>query len=244
MLHLNTFSIAARCPRTGMLGVAISTAVPAVGSLAVYVKANTGAVASQAWINPYLGIDSISLLSSGLSATATVEQVIGADPGYEHRQLAVVDANGAVSAFTGSACPTWSGHIEGNGFSIQGNLLSSGTVIEDMARTAQNTEHLDLPERLMRVLEAGQAAGGDRRGKQSAAVKIVHREEYPWVDLRVDEHAEPVAELRRVFELAKVQLFPFTAGLPSRSNPLGYASPEIVEVLMKAPPDRPKGRRD
>jgi uncharacterized Ntn-hydrolase superfamily protein len=243
MLHLNTFSIVARCPRTGMLGVAISTAVPAVGSLAIYVKANIGAVANQAWVNPYLGIDTISLLSSGLAPAAALERLLEADPGYVHRQLAVVDANGAVAAFTGSACPSLCGDIRGEGFSVQGNLLSGGAVIEEMARTAKDTQNVDLPERLMRVLEAGQAAGGDKRGKQSAALKVVYREDYPWVDLRVDEHVEPVAELRRVFELSKVQLFPFTAGLPSRQNPLGYAPPDIVEVLMKAPADRPRGTR-
>ena len=237
-MHLNTFSVVARCERTGMLGVAVSTAVPAVGGICPFVRNGVGAVATQSWVSPYLGIDAIGLLEQGLSAEESLKRLIADDPGRVDRQLGIVDRHGRAAAHTGDNCVPWAGHIIGEGFSVQGNMLVGARTIEAMAEEAEAGKALDLPERLMRILEAGQAAGGDKRGKQSAALKVLYREEFPYVDVRADEHPEPVAELRRIFEVVKIQLLPFTQGMPSRSDPIGKVSDEVLAMLSKAPADR------
>lgn len=242
MPNLTTFSIAARCPRTGMLGVGVSTAVPAVGDICAFVAAGIGAVATQSWVNPYLGIDGLVALKAGASAEDVLTQLIAGDEGRTVRQLGIVDAQGRAAAFTGEDCTQWCGHIIGEGFTVQGNMLVGRETIEEMARAARETADQPLPERLMRALEAAQAAGGDFRGKQSAYIKVFHKEEYPYLSLGVDDHAAPVAELRRVFEVAQHQYIPFVNGMPTRSDPLGGLAPEVTEMLMKAPQDRPSGK--
>lgn len=241
MIELNTFSVSARCARTGMLGVAVSTAVPAVGGICSFVKPGVGAIATQSWVNPYLGIDGLRLLEGGLSAQATLEKLVAGDPGRDDRQLGIVDAFGGAAGYTGSRCVEWAGHIVGEGFSVQGNMLVDITTIEKMASATREHSDLSLPERLMLVLEAGQAAGGDKRGKQSAAIKVFNVEEYPWLEIRVDDHQDPVAELRRIFEIATKQLLPFVMGMPSRNNPVGSVAPEVIEMLLKSPASRPGG---
>ena len=240
-IELNTFSIAARCPRTGMLGVAVSTAVPGVGGICPFVKEGVGAIATQSWVNPYLGIDGLKLLEQGLPAQEALDRLIGEDPGRKVRQIGVVDAQGRAAAFTGEDCVDWAGHQIGAGWSVQGNMLVGAATIERMAQAAQGSEPLDLAERLMIVLEAGQAAGGDKRGKQSAALKVFHEEQFPWLDLRVDEHRNPVAELRRVFEVAKQQVVPFVKGMPSRTDPLRGLPDEVTAMLLTPPAYRPGG---
>lgn len=240
-MELNTFSITARCDRTGMLGVAVSTAVPAVGGICSFVKAGIGAIATQSWVNPYLGIDGLRLLETGMTADETLQKLIADDPGHADRQVGIVDAEGRVAAHTGDACVAWAGHILGDGFSVQGNMLVGSTTIERMAAVAKECEALDLPERLMRVLEAGQAAGGDKRGKQSAAIKVYNVEEYPWMDVRVDEHTDPVTELRRVLDITTSQLLPFIKGMASRNDPLGAVPAPVLNMLLTPPPFRSSG---
>lgn len=241
MFQLNTFSIAARCPRTGMLGVAVSTAVPAVGGICSYIKEGVGAIATQSWVNPYLGIDGLKLLEQGSSAEEALTKLLADDPGRDDRQMGIVDAQGRVAAFTGASCVTYAGHILGNGFTVQGNMLVGAETINAMAAAARASEASDLTERLMLVLEAGQAAGGDKRGKQSAALKVFNLEAYPWLDIRVDEHRNPVAELRRIFEIAKHQLLTFTKGMPTRANPLASLPSAVTAMLLTPPPYRPGG---
>lgn len=241
MIECNTFSIAARCPRTGMLGVAVSTAVPAVGGICSYIKEGVGAIATQSWVNPYLGIDGLKLLEQGLSADETLTRLLADDPGRDDRQIGIVDATGRAAAHTGASCVDWAGHILGEGFTVQGNMLVGAETIKAMAAAAKASEASDLTERLMLVLEAGQAAGGDKRGKQSAALKVFNREAYPWLDIRVDEHRNPVAELRRIFEIAKHQLLTFTKGMPTRTNPLAALPDEVTAMLLTPPPYRPGG---
>ncbi|MDU9004406.1 DUF1028 domain-containing protein [Sedimentitalea todarodis] len=241
MIELNTFSIAARCDRTGMLGVAVSTAVPAVGAICPFVKAGVGAIATQSWVNPYLGIDGLKLLEDGKSAQETLDLLIDGDAGRDDRQLGIVDAKGRAAAYTGASCVDWAGHEIGEGFSVQGNMLVGAATVAQMAGAAEASRTLDLPERLMLVMEAGQAAGGDKRGKQSAALKIFNIEEYPWLDLRVDEHRNPVAELRRILGVARHQLLPFVNGMPSRENQLGGLPSDVTDMLMTPPRFRPGG---
>ncbi len=241
MIHLNTFSIAARCPETGRLGVAVSTAEPAVGGRCIYVSARTGAIATQSWVNPYLGIDGLRILGDGSSARDTVDRLLADDPGRDLRQIGVVDARGEVAAHTGSACVAFAGHRVGDGFTVQGNMLVGAETIEAMAASARASAGEPLHERLMRALEAGQSAGGDKRGKQSAALKVVDVEAYPWLDLRVDEHADPVGELRRVLEIAKLQLVPFVEGMPTRADPLRGLPADVSAMLLEPPALRPGG---
>jgi uncharacterized Ntn-hydrolase superfamily protein len=241
MFELNTFSIAARCARTGMLGVAVSTAVPGVGGICPFIRPGVGAVSTQSWVNPYLGIDGVAALAEGLSAEQALKKIIEADPGRDVRQVGIVDAAGGSAAWTGKACVSWAGHITGKDFSVQGNMLVGEPTVKAMVQAFEAASELSLPERLLVVLEAGQAAGGDKRGRQSAALKVFWKEEYPYLDLRVDEHRHPVAELRRVFEVARHQLLPFMDGMPTRDNPLGDLPEAIAGRLLTPPPFRPGG---
>ncbi|MDN3019572.1 DUF1028 domain-containing protein [Paenibacillus sp. BSR1-1] len=213
-----TFSITARCEKTGMLGVAVSTARPAVGSLVPYVKAGVGAVATQALVNPFYGIDGLKLLAEGLSVDEIIERLTKDDPHCERRQCAIVDKNGNAAGFTGAETVPWQGHLIGDQFVVAGNMLTGPETLEAMFETFQGLENVSLPERLMAALSSGQEAGGDKRGRQSAALYVVHEEEYPLVDIRVDEHADPVKELIRVYEKCQENLFPYTVNLVKRKE--------------------------
>jgi uncharacterized Ntn-hydrolase superfamily protein len=199
-MDLTTFSIVAHCSQTENLGVAVSTAIPAVGAINPFARARVGAIATQAWSNPYLGIDGLSLLAQSLSAVEVLERLLKADRDRDRRQLSIVDAHGSVAAFTGSQVQPWGGHREGKGYVVAGNYLVGGKTILAMAEAFERTRG-SLGERLLVALETGQAAGGDRRGRVSAALLVVGDEAYPTIDLRVDEHTEPVAELRRIFDI-------------------------------------------
>jgi uncharacterized Ntn-hydrolase superfamily protein len=239
--RLTTFSIVGGCRRTGQLGVAVSTADVAAGRLVTWARAGVGAVATQSWPSLYLAIDALELLATGASAQEALDRVLAGDPGRSVRQLGAVDAQGGSASFSGAECTPWFGEETGENFAAQGNMLIRGDTVSAMAAAFRETRDLDLAERLLRALEAGQAAGGDKRGRQCSALLVVDREEYPLWDLRVDEHPRPVAELRRIYEIAKLQLLPFVAGLPTRANPLGSLTDEFVEMNMLPPPQRPGG---
>jgi uncharacterized Ntn-hydrolase superfamily protein len=241
MRALSTFSIVGRCERTGQLGVAVSTADVAAGRLVTWARAGVGAVATQSWPSLYLAIDALGLLEGGASAPEALERVLADDPGRSVRQLGVIDARGGSASFSGDKCTTWYGEASGPNFAAQGNMLVGGATVSALAETFAASAELDLAERLLVALEAGQAGGGDKRGRQCSALLVVDREDYPLWDLRVDEHPEPVPELRRIFEIAKLQLLPFVEGLPTRENPMGNLSDEFVEMNMLPPPRRPGG---
>lgn len=240
-IELATFSIVGRCPRSGMLGVAVSTAVPAVGSICPYVKAGVGAVSTQSWVNPYLAIEALRLMEAGFPAPAALEQVVGGDARSDLRQIGAVDASGRAAAWTGEGCTPWCGDIVSDGCAVQGNMLVGAATLDAMTAAFRENEPLDLAERLLRALEAGNEAGGDKRGKQSAALCVHDAEDYPWLDLRVDEHARPVVELRRVYTIARLQLLPFVAGMPKKNAAAEGVPENVAEMLLKPPPDRPGG---
>ena len=221
MLKYNTFSITARCHRTGELGVAVSTKVPAVGMLCPFVQSNVGAIASQSFVNPYLGIWGLEHLALGHTAQETLTYLQGKDAGIEYRQLAVVDSHGGSATFTGGACDTWRGDLSGPNYAIAGNMLVGAQTLDAMQESFESDDSPPLVERLLAALAAGQAAGGDKRGRQSAAVKVYSTEQYPALDLRVDEHPDPVAELRRVYDVARVSLVPLLEMLPTIAHPEG-----------------------
>ncbi|KNY19529.1 DUF1028 domain-containing protein [Methylobacterium sp. ARG-1] len=238
-MELNTFSIAAHCSRTGQLGVAVASAVPAVGGLCPYIRAGIGAVTTQSWVNPYLALRILDGLAGGQTSDAALAAALKIDDRSDLRQIGLVDAGGAAAAWTGAGCTAEAGHRTGPGYAVQGNMLAAPGVIDAMVRAFETGAGCDLDERLMRALEAGDDAGGDRRGKQSAALKIVAREDYPCLDLRVDEHAAPVAELRRILAVARRQLVPFVAGMPRKDGPAGALPEDVAAMLLRPPAERP-----
>jgi uncharacterized Ntn-hydrolase superfamily protein len=236
----HTFSIVGRCPRSGALGVAVSSAVPAVGAMCPYVRAGVGAVSTQSWVNPYLAMSILDALANGEAADAALAAAMAADTGREQRQLGVIDASGKGAAWTGAECTSWCGQRIVPDAAIQGNMLAGEDVLAAMQDTFLAGEALDLDERLMLALEAGQAAGGDKRGSQSAVLKVFEDEDYALLDLRVDEHAAPVGELRRVLGIARAQLLPFVRGMPGKAGPRDLPQ-DVKAMLLKSPPDRPGG---
>jgi uncharacterized Ntn-hydrolase superfamily protein len=208
---ISTYSIAACDLDRGQWGVATQSKFLAVGSVVPWAEPGVGAVATQAYANPRYGPDGLALLRQGLSAEEVVGRLTEADDGRNERQLGVVDAQGRGATYTGSACRDWAGGRVGNGYSAQGNILVSGDTVEALAGSFEASEG-SLAERLIEALAAAQAAGGDKRGQQSAALIVVERDggyaglSDVLVDLRVDDHEAPIEDLRRLYGLHQ-QLF-------------------------------------
>lgn len=236
-----TFSIVAHCARTGQLGVAVSTAVPAVGAMCPYTRPGVGAVSTQSWVNPYLALQALDLMQNGHAGPRALDLVLARDDAKDLRQIGVVDAQGRAASWSGQSCTDWFGHIVGEGFAVQGNMLVGEATVTAMAAAVRGSQPLDLAERLLLAMEAGQAAGGDRRGRQSASLEVYGQEDYALLDLRVDEHPHPVAELRRVFAIASLQLLPFVAGMPKKGAPAGGLPESVTKMLLTPPPYRPGG---
>jgi len=232
MVPFNTFSIVARCPHRGMFGVAVATCVPAVGTAVPHMRAGVGAIASQAWSNPYLGMHGVDLLTAGGSAASVVEALTRWDPDAEHRQISIVDRDGSTCAHTGVSTKPYSGHREGTGVVVAGNMLAGPAVLDDMLATFEREAGEPFELRLLAALQAGQDAGGDARGKQSAALKVVWREEYPYVDIRVDEHSDPIPELRRIYSVCERDLFPYRERRPKLAD-LVQRSGATAPTLMR-----------
>lgn len=201
MLDLHTFSIVAHDPAVGSFGVGVSTARPAVGSLVPFVSL-AGGIATQARVNSEIGRRGIALLAQGVPLGVAIPALLADDPDRQIRQVHGVDPAGSF-CHTGEACVPWCGHHQGDGFTVAGNMLAGPQVVSAMAERylAARGAGCELSERLLLALEAGQAAGGDKRGKQSAALLVASREPRATHNLRVDDHPDPVAELRRLFDL-------------------------------------------
>jgi len=224
-----TWSIIARDSETGQFGIAVATKFFAVGARVPHIAARLGGIATQALVNPYYGIDGVKLLQEGREPGDIVKTLIAGDGGRESRQLHVMDARGRIAAHTGRDCVDWCGHIRGEGFSIAGNMLAGPQVIEATADAYVKGAAGSLPRRLIAALQAGEAAGGDKRGKQAAALRIVTTESYPVLDLRVDDHADPLPELRRLFHRSLERFQPFVACLPTRADPRGIVDRDVIE---------------
>lgn len=219
-----TFSLVARCAATGQFGVAAATAMPAVGKLLTHAAPRAGAVATQARLNPYLGIDGLALLRQGLDAAAVRHRLCAADPAIAQRQFAVIDPRGRTAAHTGEACLPWAGALQGRDFSAQGNRLAGPEVLEAAAAAFRRAPSEPLADRLLAALEAGVAAGGDREGESSATLYVMDTEEYPLWDIRVDSHPDPIAELHRLQAIFHQRLIPEIRAMPTRDNPAGEAA--------------------
>jgi uncharacterized Ntn-hydrolase superfamily protein len=226
-----TWSIIARDNASGAFGVAIATRFFAVGALCPHVSSGIGALSTQALVNPHYGRQGLELLRSGVSAPEVVQRLVAPDEGREQRQLHVIDARGMIGQHTGKQCVDWCGALAGDGYSVAGNMLAGERVIHETARAYEQTKK-SFGERLIAALEAGEAAGGDKRGKQSAALLIHSTEEYPELSLRVDDHAEPLAELRRLYDKAHERFIPFMRCAPSKAQPWGELDRARIEEAI------------
>jgi uncharacterized Ntn-hydrolase superfamily protein len=229
-----TWSIIARDKTTGQIGIAVATKFFAVGARVPHIAAGAGAIATQALVNPYYGIDGLKLLREGKSPRDAIEALKAADSGHASRQLHVMDAGGRIAAYTGAECVDWCGHVEGNGFSIAGNMLAGACVLDDTAAAYIANEAVPFAQRLIAAMRTGEAAGGDKRGRQSAALLIHGDEEWSALDLRVDDHADPLAELERLEQVSRERWVHFRPFLPTRANPAGITDRSIIDATVEA----------
>ncbi len=229
-----TWSIIAKDSATGQIGIAVATRFFAVGARVPYIAAGFGAIATQALVNPYYGIDGVRLLREGNSPREILETLTTADGGRESRQLHIMDAAGKIAAHTGKDCIDWCGHVQGDGFSIAGNMLACARVLEDTAEAYVANRELPFAQRLIAAMRAGEAAGGDKRGKQSAALLIYANEEWSALDLRVDDHPDPLAELERLEGVSREFWVHFRKFLPTRQNPAGTTDRATIDADVAA----------
>lgn len=242
MPELATFSIVACDLKAQAWGVAVASKFPGVGAVVPWARARAGVVATQALANTAFGPRALEMMASGLSAQDTLPKLLSHDRDREHRQVGLVDAKGDAVSFTGKRCSEWAGHLTGAGYAIQGNLLTGIEVVQQMEHAFLETRG-ELPERLFAALDAGGRAGGDRRGRQSAALYVVkekagyggHNDR--WVDLRVDDHLHPISRLGELLELHRLYFGRSAASqrirlegavvldLQKRMKDLGYYTP-------------------
>ena len=235
-----TWSILAR-DESGYFGMAIASRFFAVGSLCVHSRRGVGALSSQALLNPLYGPAGLDLLAQHCSPQQTIEQLIQHDQGRDQRQLHILPLKGLPAAHTGSACVDWCGHLLEDGLSVAGNMLAGPKVVEHTAQAFKDTRGKPMGERLLAALDAGQAAGGDKRGKQAAALKIHMDEDYLQLDLRVDDHEEPFVELRRLYNKSLERFQPFLECLPSRHRPSGITERREIDAHIEQYLARIKG---
>ncbi len=229
----STFSIVAFDPKTKDLGVAVESRFISVGSVVPWAQAGVGAVATQSFANTEFGPKGLALLKKGLHPKDAIKKLLEKDGMAAQRQVGVVDARGRAASFTGDACFEWAGHVIGRNYACQGNILAGEAVVKGMARAFESTEG-DLPIRLLAALHAGQKAGGDRRGQQSAAILVVRAQggygglNDRWIDVRVDDHPAPIDELTRVFDIYDVTLL-------NREDPGDtiVLNPSVVKELQR-----------
>ncbi len=227
-----TWSVVAFEPATGAFGVAVTSRAFAIGARMPHVRAGVGAVATQSISNAYLGPRVLDLLAAGVAPSAAIEEALDADAGRELRQLHAVDRHGRCAAWTGRHCVEWAGEASGEGVSVAGNMLANERVV-DATLAGFAAAAGPLAERLVAALEAGEAAGGDRRGRQAAALLVATAEDFPEINLRVDDHAAPLPELRRLLGLYREQLEPSTAIYPSKANPSGMTDLDAIEARWR-----------
>lgn len=224
-----TWSIVAQDAATGAFGVAVTTRFFAVGALCPHAMSGKGALATQALINPTYGPRGLAMLKDGAAAEDVVSRLIASDGGAAARQLHVVDRAGRTAAHTGDACIGWCGHKLGEGFSVAGNMLANENVVA-ATHESFGASRKPLAERFLDALDAGQKEGGDKRGKQSAALIIFTTEDYPSLSLRVDDHAEPLQELRRLYEVSRGRAAAFAKFYATRHNPSGIWDRSVIEA--------------
>jgi uncharacterized Ntn-hydrolase superfamily protein len=226
-----TWSILVRDPATGALGAAVATRFFAVGALCIHVEGGVAALATQALINPMYAVLGMPRLRSGEDPESVCATVLAGDAGRAHRQLHMIDAGGRIAQHTGADCVTWCGAVRGEDVSVAGNMLAGSRVIEATMAAFQHADG-SLADRLLTALEAGEAAGGDKRGKQSAALKICTRDPYPDLDIRADDHPDPIAELRRLHRISLERFAVFRRFLPGTDSPCGVFDRAVLDAAI------------
>lgn len=225
-----TFSIAARDHESGEIGIAVASRFFACGAMVPYASA-TAAFASQAFVNPLWGLDGLARLDAGDAPDQVLASLVSLDKGAASRQAHMIAPNGEIAQHTGADCVPWAGHCQAEQVSIAGNMLAGPQVITAMLNAWQDSASASsFAERLIAALEAGEAAGGDKRGRQSAALVMHAGQPYPALDLRVDDHADPLSELRRLLAVSEERFALFRPAMPTRENPSG--------MLDRTPLDR------
>ncbi|TCI00895.1 DUF1028 domain-containing protein [Roseococcus sp. SYP-B2431] len=228
-----TWSILARDPRSGELGIAIATRFFAVGALCPRVEGGVGALSSQALLNPMLGLRGMERLRACEAPQAILDVLIAADAGRDSRQFHVLGADGAMAQHTGAACVPWCGSARAENVSVAGNMLAGPRVVEDTLAAFLAAGHLPMALRLLHAMEAGEAAGGDARGKQSAALMVASLDPYPDLDIRADDHPDPLAELRRLHAVAQERFTTFRRFLAGTDHP-GVFDRAVIDSATKA----------
>lgn len=229
-----TWSIIARDRASGQFGVAVTTRSLAVGGLVPHGAGRLGALATQARVNPLWGVDGMRLLAEGRRAREVVEFLTRPDAGAIKRQMHVIDAQGGTFAHTGADCVDWAGHVAGDGVSVAGNMLAGPNVVEATLTAFEKGADLPFGDRLITALDAGQAAGGDKRGRQSAAIRLWGGEPYAILDLRIDDHSDPLVELRRLYDLAQQRYVVIQAAMATRENPAGIFDTAERDRMIEA----------
>ena len=225
-----TWSLLAHEPETGTFAVAITTCALAVGASCPYLRAGIGVVSTQSITNRYLGPAVLDAMARGLSPAAAIEGALVGDEGRNLRQVHALDRHGRSAAWNGQNCVEWAGSRSGTGWSVAGNMLSGEAVVTDTVASFLARQELALPERMMHALQAGEAAGGDKRGRQSAALKLITTEDFPDLDLRVDDHANPLNEMERLLKLWRLTRAPGLRNQPSRAHPSGSTDMNAIEA--------------
>lgn len=225
-----TWSIVAHDPATGAFAVAVTTCAFAVGASCPFVRAGVGAVSTQSMTNRYLGPAVLDGLARGLSPAAAIEGALVGDEGKGMRQIHAVDRHGRSAAFTGANCVEWCGEIASSGFSVAGNMLAGPEVVANTHAAFLAHGGLPLSQRLLAALDAGETAGGDKRGRQSAAMVMVTTEDFPDLSLRVDDHPEPLAEMRRLHGIWQRDRAPWLHDQPSKTRPAGAIDMDAIEA--------------
>jgi len=228
-----TWSILAKDPESGLFGLAVASRFFAVGALCPWSGGPHGAAMSQALPNPELGARALMLLGQGHRARSVVEMLVGMDQSIDQRQLQVIDSDGGTAAHTGANCVDWCGNLTEDGVSVAGNMLAGPQVIAETLAAYKANPGLPIVERLLAAMQAGEDAGGDKRGKQAAALRIQGPECYARLDPRADDHADPLAELRRLYAVAQERFIPFSASLPNRARPYGIQDRAIIDKIIE-----------
>ncbi|MCF4097116.1 DUF1028 domain-containing protein [Maritalea mediterranea] len=228
-----TYSIVAKDKETGMVGVIVASRFFAAGAMVPYMGADF-AIASQSRVNPLWGTEGRQMLAQGESAQHVLNCMVAKDEGRATRQCHMLDQSGQSAAFTGDDCIDFAGHEIGDGFSVAGNMLAGEAVVQETARAYRNHMHQPFAERLMTAMEAGEAAGGDKRGKQSAGLVIHRGEPYPWLDIRADDHEDPLAELRRLYDVAQETYLIVADYLPTQEHFSGRPDEADLEGKIEA----------
>ena len=226
-----TYSILARDPATGALGAAVASRFFAVGALCIHVEGKVAALATQALVNPMYAVNAMPRLRAGELPQAVLDALVGADPGRGQRQFHILDAAGRVAQHTGEGCVAWAGQVRGADVSVAGNMLAGPGVVQAMLAAFAAAQG-GLDERLLAALQAGEDAGGDKRGRQSAGLKLCLADPYPDLDIRADDHPDPLTELRRLRRVSLERYAVFRRHLAGAADPVGTLDRAVIDTAI------------